>query len=61
MQPIRMCSCHDCRYAVNVCLPDGRWVIGCATNEDEHRRNESRLDVECIDLPETGCDEWERE
>ena len=61
MQPIRGCSCHDCAYAVNVCLPDGRWVIGCVTNEDESRRNRCRLDVECIERPETGCDDWEME
>ena len=61
MQTLQQHSCYDCKHSVEVCLPDGRWVIGCVTTEDEHRRNRRRLDVECIGRPETGCDEWEEE
>lgn len=59
MEPIRERSCYDCARAADVLLPDGRWVKGCVMNEEEHRRDGAQLDVECIDWPETACDDWE--
>lgn len=47
------CGCYGCRYCVDVCLPDGSLVKGCANDLSKNTT------VECIGAPEAGCDDWE--